>query len=247
MSSFREEILKEHLRDTENFKLDDEENITVIQVQSDNIIFCFKSSISFLFQVKGPINFLTLGYVKTLIQLQLVSNKSQVQRKVPYKKNKVLPSSVLEVNIVDEFKEGRSSDDEEFIETKRVCKNPVLNLSEESDQEDRDDPLRLEIILDLSSVIWLDVAGCELISWLSEHRGLDALVVESHLEVGACCYVVSRLLSMFDVAGNSHQVGRTERYEVASVQESDGRLVRRGPGSLLIPVVKLGCDCVTYR
>ena len=127
--------------------------------------------------------------MKTLIQLQLVDRKSRHKRKVPSKKNKVLPSSILEVNIVDELKEAKLSDDEEYIQTKRVCKNLVLaDLADESDQDTKDKRSsgHSKIILNLGLVTWMDVAGCELISWISDYQGLDAVVVEAEVEVGGC-------------------------------------------------------------
>jgi len=168
----REAILRDNLR--ESFVLDDETNVKVIQV-------------------KGPINFLSLSLVKTLIRLQ-IGGEIKVKGKIPFKKNKVLPSSVLEVNIVDELKEiAKMSGDEEaeYVETKnKVFIKPVAVSEEgsgESDQENKDLAVespgrRLEIILNLSHVTWMDVAGCDLITWLSEQQGLDAVVVESHLE-----------------------------------------------------------------
>jgi len=161
----REEIL---MGSTEREKLDEEANLKIIQV-------------------KGPINFLTLSYVKTLIQLQLVDGKSQHKRSVPSKKNKVLPSSILEVNIVDELKEAKLSDDEEYIQTRRVCKNLVLSdPTDRSDEDTREETLRsseqLKIILNLGLVTWMDVAGCELISWVSDYQGLQAVVLDSQLK-----------------------------------------------------------------
>merc|ERR1719510_1357064 len=91
---------------SENFQSDDKANIKEMQV-------------------KGPLNFITLCYVKTLIQLQLDSAKSPVQRKGLFKKNKVIPSSILKVNIVDELKEdARITKEEEFIQTRRLCSGP---------------------------------------------------------------------------------------------------------------------------
>ena len=148
----------------------------------------------FLLKVKGPLNFLTLSYVKTLIQLQVDSVKIPVERKGLFKKNKVLPSSILKVNIVDELKEDtRISNEEKFIQTRRLCsRGPESSGEGESDQENMmietgggpgltRAPVR--IILNLGPVTWMDVAGCQLVSWLSDHSGLDALVVESSLEV----------------------------------------------------------------
>ena len=148
-----------------------------------------------MLKVKGPLNFLTLGYVKTLIQFQLDSLKTPVQRKGLFKKNKVLPSSILKVNIVDELKEDtRITNEEKFLQTRRLCsQGPDSSGDGESDQEN----MRIEtagtssclttgrprIILNLSPVTWMDVAGCQVISWLSDHSGLDAVVVESSLEV----------------------------------------------------------------
>ena len=142
--------------------------------------------------MKGPLNFLTLSYVKTLIQLQLDRVKAPVQRKGLFKKNKVLPSSILKVNIVDELKEETGINNEEkFLQTRMLCsQGPDSSGDGESDQENEN--MRIEtagtsgltrIILNLSPVTWMDVAGCQVISWLSEHSGLDAVIVESSLEV----------------------------------------------------------------
>ena len=145
-------------------------------------------------KVKGPLNFLTLGYVKTLIQFQLESGKTPVARKGLFKKNKVLPSSILKVNIVDELKEDtRITNEEKFLQTRRLCsQGPDSSGDGESDQENMMIETagtsclttgRPRIILNLSPVTWMDVAGCQVISWLSDHSGLDAVVVESSLEV----------------------------------------------------------------
>ena len=148
-----------------------------------------------MLKVKGPLNFLTLSYVKTLIQLQLDSGKTPVQRKGLFKKNKVLPSSILKVNIVDELKEDTGFNNEEkFLQTRRLCSQaPDSSGDGESDQEEKmmieaaatsgQTPGPAKIILNLSPVTWMDVAGCQVISWLSDLSGLDALVVESSLEV----------------------------------------------------------------
>ena len=148
-----------------------------------------------MLKVKGPLNFITLCYVKTLIQLQLDSGKSPVQRKGLFKKNKVIPSSILKVNIVDELKEdARITKEEEFIQTRRLCSGP------ESSGESEGENMMIETvgpsglttgtggprartILNLSTVTWMDVAGCEVITWLSDLSGLDAVIVESALEV----------------------------------------------------------------
>ena len=144
--------------------------------------------------MKGPLNFLTLSYVKTLIQLQVDSVKIPVERKGLFKKNKVLPSSILKVNIVDELKEDTGFNNEEkFLQTRRLCSQaPDSSGDGESDQEEKmmteaatsgQTPGPAKIILNLSPVTWMDVAGCQVISWLSDLSGLDALVVESSLEV----------------------------------------------------------------
>ena len=100
----------------------------------------------------------------------------------------MLPSSILEVNIVDELKEAKLSDDEEYIQTRRVCKNLVLSdPTDGSDEDTREETLRrseqLKIILNLGLVTWMDVAGCELISWVSDYQGLQAVVLDSQLKV----------------------------------------------------------------
>ena len=138
--------------------------------------------------MNGPVNFLTVGLVKTLIRLQIGGSQSKSQGKIPFKKNKVRPSSVLEINIVDELKdEAKISDDEEFVKskTKILCK--AVDSLVESDQETKDQthkaPSRRDLILNLSHVTWMDVAGCEVISWMENQLGLHAVVVESRLEV----------------------------------------------------------------
>ena len=147
-------------------------------------------------KVKGPLNFLTLCYIKTLIQLQLDNVKSPVQRKGLFKKNQVIPSSILKVNIVDELKEeAQITSDEEFIQTRRLCSGGP-DSSGDTGESDQENTLiepgeggapgltsRVKIILNLTSVTWMDVAGCQLISWLSDLSGLDAVIVESSLEV----------------------------------------------------------------
>ena len=174
--------------DAENFKLDETANIKELQVCLQNERFLNKKKLTVFFvQVKGPLNFLTLCYVKTLIQLQLESVNSPAQRKGLFKKNKVVPSSILKVNIVDELKEdGRITNEEEFIQTRRLCGGP--DSSGDSDQEntmiETAGPPGRRIILNLSPVTWMDVAGCEVIAWLSDRSGLDGVVVDSSLEVG---------------------------------------------------------------
>ena len=145
--------------------------------------------------MKGPLNFITLCYVKTLIQLQLDSAKSPVQRKGLFKKNKVIPSSILKVNIVDELKEDAGiTKEEEFIQTRRLCSGPDSSGESEgenmmietvgpSDLTTGTGGPRAKIILNLSTVTWMDVAGCEVITWLSDLSGLDAVIVEPALEV----------------------------------------------------------------
>ena len=123
-----------------------------------------------------------------MIRLQTGGSQSKSQVKVPFKKNKVRPSSVLEISIVDELKEeAKISEDDEFVETKTkiLCKpadSPVESDQEAKDQTDKT-PSRLEMILNLSHVTWMDVAGCEVISWMEDQLGLHAVIVESHLEV----------------------------------------------------------------
>ena len=147
--------------------------------------------------MKGPLNFLTLCYIKTLIQLQLDNVKSPVPRKGLFRKNKVIPSSILKVNIVDELKEeAEITSEEEFIQTRRLCSGGP-DSSVETGESDQENTViepgeggapglragRPRIILNLSSVTWMDLAGCQLISWLSDLSALDAVIVESSLEV----------------------------------------------------------------
>ena len=140
--------------------------------------------------MKGPLNFLTLSYVETLIRLQLESRKTQ--RKGLFKRNKVLPTSILKVNVVDELtenakingeeakisdEEAKIEDEEEFFQTR----------GQDSDQENAIETVitagQQTIILNLSHVTWMDVAGCEVISWMADQYDLFGVVVESPLEV----------------------------------------------------------------
>ena len=112
-------------------------------------------------RVKGPLNFLTIGLVKTLIEFEIMSGMHQNKNKVLCKKTS---ASIIKIETGD-LDEISTSENEKILY--------VQNKSE-------------YIILDLSYVTCVDSKGCSLLPWVEnvvkKDGGWVNLVVEGRME-----------------------------------------------------------------
>ena len=143
-------------------------------------------------------NFLTLSFLKSLIQVQLGKSR----RLIPKQSNKVAPLTVVKVKLDEEQGLSKMKDPdtgswstrrrssssksprlEDLIPQKSTLDEDVLKSDEELLPGPGAPQPLWDVILDLSAVTWLDDTGCSLVTWVAREQRLAGLVLPQHLEV----------------------------------------------------------------
>jgi len=137
-------------------------------------------------QIRGPVNFLTVSFLRTLLSVQL--QKRPIGKKDGgWKKNSVCPTNIVKVQLEecsseiqrDDCRQNYYNDPKTLV--KRLSKDDIGREHELIPDVIKDNS-DWDVICDLSGVTWIDQTGCNVISWINKEQNLCGLVLPFHLQ-----------------------------------------------------------------